>query len=153
MDPNGNPTDYTLDALNRLTQVKDAENGVTRHDYDALGNETVRTAANGVATRFDYDSLYRLVALTRNFKPGVAPAANVNVVFRSRYDAASNTTEEVDANGYATRHQYDALNRRIGTTDAENGQTDYTYDHVGNLTGLTTRGATAQPSSTPAITC
>lgn len=137
VDPNGNATDYTLDELNRLTQVKDAENGVTRHDYDALGNETHRTAPNGVVAHFAYDPLYRLSSLTRNYQPAAPAAADVNVIFRYRYDAASNLTEEVDALSYATRHQYNALNRRIGTTDAENGQTDFSYDHVGNLTGLT----------------
>ena len=59
------------------------------------------------------------------------------MVFRSRYDAASNLIEERDALDYPTKHDYDKLNRRAETINAENGQTDYVYDHVGNLTGLT----------------
>ena len=116
VDPNGNPTAYDVRCTQATDQVEtNALNGVTKPRLRAVGNEIARTAANGVATRFQYDPLYRLVALTRNFKPGVAPAADVNVVFRSRYDAASNLIEELDALTITRRsHDYDKLNRRIG---------------------------------------
>lgn len=135
-DPNGKATDYDYDALNRLTTEMDALDGMTRHDYDAVGNETARTAPNLVVTHFDYDPLYRLSARTDNFKPGLPPTADVNVLFSYRYDAAGNLREEVDALTYPTQHTYDELNRRVRTVDAETGQTDYGYDHVGNLTSL-----------------
>ena len=62
VDPNGNRTSYTLDALGRTVGMLNALGNLTTYDYDADGNQTLRWDARGFRTMYTYDPLHRLGA-------------------------------------------------------------------------------------------
>ncbi len=98
-------TGYDYDVADRLTQVTDPVNGNTTYAYDDLGNLTTQTSPDTGTTSF-------------------------------QYDAAGNLTNKTDANGQTFTYSYDALNR-LTTLDAP-GTTDdisYTYDTCTNGSG------------------
>ena len=165
-DTNGNQTAITVDAtglnqqtsqafdaLNRLSNTTDANNGITTFTYDSRDNLTSVTDAKGLTTTYTYDAFDNLTQQT-------SPDTGVTTF---SYDEAGNRKSQTDARGVTSNYTYDVLNRLTlidysdDTQDVnygydicmngvgglclmldENGYTLYTYDARGNLTSQTT---------------
>ena len=114
---------YTLDALNRLTNVAYPNGDTAAYTYDATGNRLTETL-NGVptATTYAYDAADQLTS------DGARAYG---------YDAAGNrTTAGTD------RFAWDWANRLVSATVA-GATTTYAYDGAGARVGKTSNGATA----------
>ena len=59
IDPLGNRTIFLYDALNRQTEIRDAEGGITSSVYDNVGNREALVEPVGNRTTFLYDALHR----------------------------------------------------------------------------------------------
>jgi RHS repeat-associated protein len=119
-------TNYTYDALDRLTVVTDANNNTTTLTLDAVGNKTAVTDALSHTTSYAYDSRNRLTTITDP----------LNHVTTLSYDSAGNQQTVTDALGHTTTALYDALNRAATITNALGGITTILYDAAGRRTGL-----------------
>ena len=154
IDPLGNASNYTYDALGNLTAFTDASGNVTRNEYDsngkllrmtdplgnttsfiydAKGNRVSSTDANGKTTRFSYDPMGRLIQVT--------DASGKSTIFG--YNASGKLITVRDANGNTTIYGYDPAGRVTQTTDPLGKTTIYTYDAKGNAkTRTDANGAT-----------
>ena len=149
-DGNGIVTDYSYDALRRLTQVVQDFNGSepatgnvrTHYEYDAASRLTAVTDPNGNATRYVYDDLGNLLSRT-------SPDTGTTTY---RYDEAGNLIRRTDANGTTVAYAYDAANRLLHI-DAPGNEDDihFVYDDCphgrGHLCRID-RGAAATPQRT-----
>jgi RHS repeat-associated protein len=133
IDPNGNVTRYTYDALNRRTLRRDAEGRTTGYGYDPVGNLIAETNPRGHLTRFEYDGASRRTARIDA----------LGHVWQLRYDHNGNLVDEIDPLGVRTHHEYDendwrtatirnAVDGAPGTAD-QNVTTRSTYDAAGQL--------------------
>jgi RHS repeat-associated protein len=121
--PDGNRTNYTYDAVNRMIQMVQVQTGdTTRWTYDPFGNVKTVTAPNLNATTYSYDALNRKIQQTDSDGP----------VGTWSYDPVSNLVSSTDGDGNLTSYAYDGLNRRVTMTDALGDVTQYFYDPVGN---------------------
>jgi RHS repeat-associated protein len=129
----------SYDELDRLKQVKDAQNHLTQYGYDLLGHRTTVTDAEGRLTRFRYDDLGRL---TEVIDPLVETPTDLTVKYA--WDEAFNLTQETDRKGQVTRHTYDKRNRKV-RTDAltDGGIQTWSYDGYGDLRGAVVAGTVA----------
>lgn len=147
-------TDYTYDALGRLTFAVKANNagacraaGQWAYGYDAVGNRLTETGHNGFASNAwswtsSYDANDRLTAVT-----GTGPFFLPGKVASYEYDAAGNVTKktEPDVNGtpQETTYTWDAEGRMVATLvkfNTSGGNTapqpkpiQYIYDPEGQL--------------------
>ncbi|MEM7465428.1 MAG: RHS repeat-associated core domain-containing protein [Pseudomonadota bacterium] len=159
-------SDYTYDALNRISTTTDSEGGVTRYSYDVLDNmlsviepdDGNPATPQGLVTSYEHNSFGELKRVT-------SPDSGVTVF---TYDQAGNRlsreSEEQRSNGTSISYVYDNLNRLVfvdhaGTDldvtqtydhDAPNrngigrltrildasGETSLFYDGIGNLTTI-----------------
>lgn len=139
-------TQFTYDALDRLTKVTDAKNNVTQYQYDANGNKTKVINAKNKETTYTYNELNQVKSVTD---------ANSKTT-SYEYDLNGNQTKTRYPNGNTVEYGYDSVNRQDsvsynGTqkysfkydannnvtkeTDEESGtSTDYTYDADNRLT-------------------
>ncbi len=117
---------YAYDALGRLIQVVDAENGESSYTYDEVGNITSISDPNGGTSIYRYDSMSRLTE-------------SINAVGSKHtymYNAAGLLMEAKNARNQSTTYEYDDLGRIISATD-ELGTISYTYDANGNVLTIT----------------
>jgi len=144
-------TNYTYDALNRLTASTDPAGRTASNTFDAASQRIRLAYPDGSAASYAYNpdgeinqvtapdggvTRYTLDGLNR---PTRIAQAN-GVVVEQRYDAVSNLLElnERGPSGLIARHSYtvDAVNRRVRQV-AELPQasvtTDYTYDALDRL--------------------
>jgi RHS repeat-associated protein len=133
-DGNGAITDYSYDALRRLTQVIQDQGGseptttnaTTGYGYDVADRLTAVTDPVNGTTTYAYDDLGNLITQT---SPDTGTTGY-------QYDAAGNLVQKTDALGQLFTYTYDALNRLTGV-DAP-GSTDdiaYTYDSCADGVG------------------
>ena len=115
------------DELDRLVEVTDALDGVTRHTWDRLGNRLAVTDPAGKTWRFEYDALGRVIAETDH-------AGKTRRYLR---DEAGNVLREVDRTGRVSRHRYDAMNRLLRSEhDADGSVQERAYDAAGRLASV-----------------
>ncbi len=124
-------TEYTYDALYRLTGekvTKDGSTTETSYTYDPVGNRLTKTE-NGEVTKYSYNSLNQLVSET-----GITYA----------YDDNGNLISKTEAN-QTTTYTFNKQNRLIRAT-ISSGQDvaveEYEYDYAGNRTAKITEGET-----------
>ncbi|HAF12399.1 MAG TPA: type IV secretion protein Rhs, partial [Blastocatellia bacterium] len=163
---NGVSVDYSHDALNRLTAVKDnnlprgpqpgspagvvvALNGdVTSYGYDAVGNLEDYVYPNSVSTHYAYNSLNRLITM----RVGTPVSALAGYTYT--LGPAGNRTAVTELSGRTVTYTYDDLYRLTSETidndvHGNNGALNYIYDPVGNrLSRSSTLAAVPSQSST-----
>lgn len=122
---------YVYDALSRLKQVSNPENGTINYTHDANGNILSKTDARSITTSYIYDNLNRVK--TRSYSdstPGVSyfydnlPNAKGQVI---KIDSSVSTTEYL---------AFDILGRVLShkqTTDGSGYTTGYVYNLSGAL--------------------
>jgi RHS repeat-associated protein len=117
-------TSYKYDDVDRLTQVTDAKNGITKYEYDANGNKTKVTNSKNYSTTAQYNELNQVKQTTDS----------LNYSTRYEYDVNGNQTKTVYPNGNQVGISYNAIHRQ--TSISYNGKERYTfsYDPNGNLT-------------------
>jgi RHS repeat-associated protein len=122
-DYNGAPTNYSYDALNRLTTISYPDTTSATYGYDVLSRLTTATNPNGTVT-LSYDNRDRISSVTDVFGQVITYA----------YDANSNRTQlSLNASTSAT-YQYDVLNRLTQLSDAASLTTTFGYDGTNKLT-------------------
>jgi len=130
------------DALNRLRQVTDPNNGVTQYTYNGLDQLVSVTDPRNLATSYNFDGLANL---NSQVSPDTGTTANT-------YDAAGNLRSQTDAKGQLTTYTYDTLNRVAVIGFADSTVQAYGYDTgtngIGRLTSITEFDPTHQIAST-----
>jgi RHS repeat-associated protein len=129
IEPNGNPTTYGYDVINRRIREANAARDMTRFEYDGVGNLTRVFAPNGNVTTNSYDDRDRLIQVEDL----------VGLVATYSYDNVGNRLTDCDGNNNCTANEYDDIYRLIKVTDALGEMTFYDYDPVGNLLKVTDR--------------
>jgi RHS repeat-associated protein len=125
-DYNGAITNYTYDALNRLTTISYPDTTSATYGYDVLSRLTTATNPTGTVT-IGYDNRSRVSSVTDVF----------GQVVGYQYDANSNRTQlSLNSNLNAT-YQYDAINRLTQLTDNASLNTTFAYDATNKLTSRT----------------
>ena len=120
------------DALNRLKQVTDPNNGVTQYGYNGIDQLVSVTDPRNLATTYNYDGLGNL---NSQQSPDTGPTINT-------YDTAGNLRTQTDAKQQVTTYApYDALNRVTSITFHDGSKQTYAYDlganGIGRLTSIT----------------
>lgn len=133
-DGKGVVTDYSYDALKRLTTTTQdlggtdisTQNALTQYGYDAHDNLTSVVDPNNGNTTYLYDDLDNLLSQT-------SPDTGTSIF---THDAAGNVRTRLDAKGQSITYSYDALNR-VSFIDAPSTENDitYTYDNCSNGAG------------------
>ncbi|MFS2319322.1 hypothetical protein RMQ97_15425, partial [Maricaulis sp. D1M11] len=140
-------TQYTYDALGRVTEITNAEGFVETLTYNGFGELETRTSPLNGVTSYTYDALGRLETET-------LPATTSNgqpVVNRYVYDERGNQTQIILADGAPeqriTTFEYDAADRLTktilpassvydsvtGLTDVSSAVEERVYDQAGNV--------------------
>jgi RHS repeat-associated protein len=122
-DHNGQVTDYTYDALNRLTHIAYADStNFATYGYDELSRLTSAQNQNGTVT-MGYNNRGWLNTTTDVHDHAVEYS----------YDPAGNRTHlELDNDIHAT-YEYDAADRLITLTDEAPGDYTFAYDNADRL--------------------
>jgi len=124
INPLGQKTVYTPDALDRITQLPDAINGVTQFGYDANSNLLTVTDAKSQQTIYTPNNMNRTT--TRK-----DPLLNTETY---TYDNNGNLATVLDRKSQTTTYTYDPLDRRTKATFQDGTSTNYTYDAGNRIT-------------------
>lgn len=138
VNPLGQKTLYTPDALDRITQLTDAINGVTAFSYDANSNLLTVTDARSQQTVYTYSNMNRTA--TRK-----DPLLNMETY---TYDNNGNVASVADRKSQTTSYTYDPLNRRTKTTFQDGTSTNYTYDAGNRITQVQEKDASNNVTAT-----
>jgi RHS repeat-associated protein len=123
---NGAITNYTYDALNRLTTINYPDTTTATYGYDSISRLTTATNPTGTVT-IGYDNRGRTSSVTDVFGQVVA----------YQYDASSNRTQlSVNGSTIAT-YQFDVIDRLTQLTDNASLNTTFTYDATDKITSRT----------------
>ena len=154
VDPEGNPTAYAYDLLDRVTALTNAEGGQWSFTYDAAGNLLTAISPRGAVTTYAYDISNRLVRETDAFGNITRYEYNRNgwqtalidplkVVTAYTYDdlgRAVRETRNAQPNqppsaqvNVTTAYAFDLAGRLIAATDPRGSRATYTYDAAGQL--------------------
>ncbi|UVT15741.1 MAG: RHS repeat protein [Nitrospira sp.] len=138
INPLGQKTVYTPDALDRITQLTDAINGVTQFGYDANSNLLTVTDAKSQQTVYTYSNMNR--TSTRK-----DPLLNTETY---TYDNNGNLATILDRKSQTTTYTYDPLNRRTKTTFQDGTSTNYTYDAGNRITQVQEKNSVGTVAAT-----
>ena len=135
------PTEHTLDVLDRTTRSVFPDNSITTMAYgfgpDRLGAlqfEAVATDANGKSKR-TYTDVRSLTTAAKEFNPAGGQA----VIWTSyRYDALQQMTAITDDRGNVTSTAYDDFGRRTVIDSPDVGRSETAYDLADNVIRKTT---------------
>ncbi|MBN2257744.1 MAG: hypothetical protein JW704_07960, partial [Anaerolineaceae bacterium] len=126
VDPNGQATTFTYDAMNRVTGKADPLGNTWQYSYDLAGNRISMIDGNDAVIGFNYDANDQLILIDY-------PAPDHDVSFT--YDALGRRVTMTDGLG-TTTWEYDSLGQLIAVTDPNNRTVTYSYDTHGNRTQL-----------------
>jgi RHS repeat-associated protein len=130
VDPLGQTTTFSFDALNRLTGISYSD-GLTpnvSYTYDANGNRATMVDGTGT-TSYSYDEMDRLQSVT---SPGPSTVGY-------RYDLDGNRTKLLYPDATAVTYSFDKASRLGSLTDWATRSTSYTYlpdGHVQQVTNV-----------------
>lgn len=116
-DYNNAVTNYTFDALNRLTYIGYPDSISASYNYDALSRLSSAANANGAVT-IAYDNRGRVSSVNDVFGQTVGYS----------YDANGNRTQLTLGGATNANYQYDILNRLTQLTDAASLSFTFSYD-------------------------
>lgn len=152
-DQSGFKTNYSYDALGRLSELTNSANArIVSYSYDSLSRVTREDRGNGTATEYTYfsDGLVKSIvhrAPDNTIQSIFSYAYGANGLVSSvhtlagttnyGYDAAGQLTDISLPNGRMIHYQYDALGNRVSSTD--NGViTNYTTNNLDEYTAVGT---------------
>jgi len=124
---NGQNIRYAYDAEDRLTQVTDSQNRVTRMEYDARGRLLKQIDAAGGTTRLAYDAGDRTTQV-------VDPRGLITTY---AYDGFGQLWSQHSPDTGDTSHTYDQAGQRTATVRNDGSTVTYGYDGLGRMTSLT----------------
>jgi len=131
-------TSFAYDALNRCSQVTDANHGNTQYGYDALDHLISVTDPRSLVTAYQVDGFNNVNQLQ-------SPDSGTTV---NTYDPLGNLLTRTDAKQQTTRYTYDALSRVTTITYNDGSTVVYTYDQgstgIGHLTQVVDAGGSIQ---------
>lgn len=126
--PMSRNTENQYDALNRLDQITDPNNGIIVLGYDANDNLGTVKDPRSLTTTYSHDGFNEVTQLV---SPDTGTTTNT-------YDSAGNLKTVTDARSALGTYSYDALNRLTQAAYADEA-INYTYDAgtngIGRLTG------------------
>jgi YD repeat-containing protein len=127
LDPLGQTTTFSYDALNRLTGIAYSDPGTpdVTYGYDAHGNRTSMQDGTGT-TSYVYDELDRLLSVT-------SPATPSDKTVGYRYDLDGNRTRVIYPDSTAVSSTFDKASRLASLLDWGNRTTAYQYFADGSL--------------------
>ncbi len=129
---------YTIDNLNRITQMAPSANGPTiSYTYDNFGRR-LTAAQSGHTLSFSYDQLSR----------NLTQQSSVLGTITYQYDLAGRRTRLTWPDAFYVTYAYDNANDLTGIL--ENGTTSlaaYTYDNLGRVTLLTRGNGSTEAAS------
>lgn len=141
-DRRGHTTLYEHEQGN-LTQIVDAEGGITQHTYNLTNDRTSTTDAENRLSTFTYDNgnLVRIdapeSAITRftydQYGQRLSMTDPNNHTTYYEYDEYGYFQAITNTLGYTTRLVHDVAGRKLEETDARGYTTRYTYDDANNL--------------------
>jgi RHS repeat-associated protein len=131
INPLGQKTVYTPDALDRITQLTDAINGVTQFGYDPNSNLLTVTDAKSQQTVYTPNNMNR----TTSRKDPLLKTETYT------YDNNGNLATVLDRKSQTTTYTYDPLNRRTKATFQDGTSTNYTYDAGNRITQVQEKDA------------
>jgi RHS repeat-associated protein len=147
VDQTGYTTNYTYDALGRLSELTDGGgNLIVRYTYDAAGNLVQKDNGNGTRTVYTYDAAGDVLSVV-NLAPD---HATVNSFDSCTYDALGDVLTDTNQDG-GWVYTYDADNQLVhaaftpNSTDPDglaSQNLTYAYDAAGNRTSETVNGVT-----------
>ena len=140
-------TTFTYDTRGNLTEVLDAEGGVTRHGYAANGDRISTTDPRGFATRFTYDrfgmpeSVRNALGGAKRFEHNergylLSSTDELNRKSTMDYDTLGRAVRKVDALGNARELTYDAVGNKLTEQDENDHTTRWTYDDEDRVTRI-----------------
>lgn len=171
IDANGGRTEYTYDAVLRLTAVTDAEGMVWRYEYDAAGNLVREIDFNGRVVTYEHDAAGAVIRRTNGagqnvwmardalgrvverrtdsavttfeFDPAgrLRRAVNADAELLVQHDALGNVIAET-VNGHSVLSRHDALGRRIERMTPTGARSVWEYDPAGRAVRLHSGGRT-----------
>ena len=133
-------TDFTLDALGRITRVNDHNGKTVSYTYDEAGNQTSMDYPGSARVTYEYDLLNRQTSVTEtyvNYHEGTIET--VSHTTRFEYDRASRLVRTEYDNGRARELVYDAAGQVVREIDVDSEDktrtinTEYAYDPNGNI--------------------
>ncbi len=147
VDQTGFATNYTYDALGRLSKLTDAGgNLIVQYTYDAAGFLIQKDMGNGTRTTYIYNADGEVRSITNE-----APDhSTVNSFDDYKYDALGNVLTDTNRDG-EWQYTYDADSQLIAAVFAPNASNpdglaaqslQYAYDSAGNRTSETVNGVT-----------
>src|SRR5260370_40756844 len=125
-DFNNLTTNYTCDALNRLTTITYPDASSTSYEYDELSRLTAASNINGTVS-FVYDQLGRVTSTTDVW----------GQVISYTYDANDRRTKISQGSTTFATYTNDELNRLTEITDHAKQATSYVYYATGRVTSRT----------------
>jgi RHS repeat-associated protein len=131
INPLGQKTVYTPDALDRITLLTDAINGVTQFGYDPNSNLLTVTDAKSQQTVYTPNNMNR----TTSRKDPLLRTETYT------YDNNGNLATVLDRKSQTTTYTYDSLNRRTKATFQDGSSTNYTYDAGNRITQVQEKNA------------
>jgi RHS repeat-associated protein len=116
-------SDYTYDALKRLTRIDFPDGSSMEYAYDANDQITSIRNGNGHTVTFTYDG-------NGNMTKSTGPDGKF---VQADFDAMDRYDQVTDKAGKTWKFNYDSRGRLAGVTNPENDTTIYDYDLSGNL--------------------
>ncbi len=135
-DAKGKSTSYGYDFMDRIIEVKDAIDGITRYTYGATGNLLTVTDAKNQIIRYEYDERDRIKKMTDQL--GREEIYTYYSGAEITLTTGDNLKSITDRKGQVTTfNEYDSMNRVKKITYHDGSYVTYTYDSVGRVLTVT----------------
>ena len=131
-DAKGKTMTYAYDTMNRIKEVKDALDGITRFSYDLIGNLRYVTDAKSQIIRYEYDERDRIKKMTDQLGRVETYTYYTGAEITSL--TGDNLKSITDRKGQVTTfNEYDSMNRIKKITYHDSSYIEYIYDLAGRI--------------------